>query len=105
MRYDQIVLTSQVSIPDGDGGTEVFQSAPASSVGNYSLGFGRKAVVQEGRAGHLDIQPDGAGQIINLLSCAAVIYIYTDGLGTVQIPASFRTTSCPLPLPITYIEC
>lgn len=84
MRYDQINLNRQVSIPDGAGGTEVFPSAPASSVGNYSLGFGKKPVIQEGRAGHLDIQPDGAAQIINLLSCAAVVYIYTDVLGNVQ---------------------
>src|SRR5262249_26854629 len=83
MRYDQIVLTSQVSIPDGRR-TEDFPSALASSAGSYSLGFGKKPVIQNGRAGHLDIEPDGAAQIMNLSSCAAVVYIYTGGPGTVQ---------------------
>jgi hypothetical protein len=84
LRYDQIALTSHVSIPQRVGPAVNFPSAPASRCPSYSLGFGHDPLLQNGRAGYLAVPPDGAVQIMNLISCAAAIYIYTNVAGAVH---------------------
>ena len=86
MRYDQINLTAQVSIQNPAGGPNVvFPSAPATAAApSYTIGFGQIPVAQNGRPGHLDIPVNGAAFIGNLLTCAAVIYIYTNAMGAIQ---------------------
>jgi hypothetical protein len=85
MLYNQIVHTAQVSIQNPAGGPNVvFASAPATTAPTYGLGFGQMPTAQDGHAGHVDVPANGAVQIGNLLTCAAVTYIYTNAMGAVQ---------------------
>jgi hypothetical protein len=85
MLYNQIVLNGQVSIRNPAGGPNVvFASALAVTAPSYGLGFGRIPIQQNGHAGHVDVPANGAVQIANLITCAAVTYVYTDLAGAVQ---------------------
>jgi hypothetical protein len=103
MLYNQIVHTAQVSIQNPAGGPNVvFASAPATTAPTYGLGFGQMPTAQDGHAGHVDVPANGAVQIGNLLTCAAVTYIYTNAMGAVQNVVLYHAhtgfiqlTNCP----------
>ncbi|NHZ83189.1 hypothetical protein F2P44_28520 [Massilia sp. CCM 8695] len=60
------------------GGVVEFSSVPMNFRWHYSMGFGAEDVRQNGREGSLRIRAPGAVHIMNLISCAAVCYVYTD---------------------------
>ena len=103
MLYNQIVHTAQVSIQNPAGGPNVvFASAPATTAPTYGLGFGQMPTAQDGHAGHVDVPANGAVQIGNLLTCAAVTYIspmlweqFRMSYSITPIRGSFQLTNCP----------
>jgi hypothetical protein len=98
MLYNQLPQTGHVSIPNPVGGPDLrFTSAPGPFAPSYGVPFGDVPIRQSGRAGRVDIAVGKAVEIPNLLTCAAVISIYTNALGAIQKVSIYHAHTGDIP--------
>lgn len=83
MLYNAIPQAHQVTIDDALGAPMNFPSTPATAAMRYALAWGQADAMQNGHAGHIVVPANSAAHIMNLISCAGVAYVYTDGGGAV----------------------
>ncbi len=83
MLYTAIPQTEQVTVAKEKGPSYTFPSEPFDANWKYDLPFGETVIRNNGRASGDPIPANGAAEILNLLTCAAVTYIYTDNASNV----------------------
>jgi hypothetical protein len=98
MLYNSIPQTQTVTIPDPVNATStVFSSDRGSAAGSFRVPLGvRPALMDRSKAGMALTNAQPAFHIINLISCAAAVYIYTGASG-VRSVAVFHAHTGDIP--------
>lgn len=91
MMYHQLPQAAQVAIPNPVlGGVTNFASTSVNHAWSYTLPFDvQSTLVGESNFG-IPVPVGGAAHSVNLITCAAAIYIYTNGAGIVHNVAFFH---------------
>jgi hypothetical protein len=97
MMYNLLPQNVVINIPNGAGGVQAFNSAPTGLNWKYRLAYGAPLDLQGPSGAGRNVQANGAVEIINLISCALVAYIYAPG-GVVQHVAVFHAHTGHIPV-------
>ncbi|MCA9541443.1 MAG: hypothetical protein KC620_21245 [Myxococcales bacterium] len=92
MRYDQLQATGTVTIQEIK-----FPYLRCNPQWRYPLGYGRPDVLQGPSNAGQAVPAEGAVHCGNLITCAAVVYVYTDTVGQVQNVAVFHAHTGAIP--------
>lgn len=91
MLYSQLQQTAQVTIPDPVTRAPTnFTSIAVNAAWTYALPFGVQSTLVGPSNFGINVPVGGSAHSMNLLTCAAVIYIYTNGAGGVLNVAFFH---------------
>lgn len=96
MRYNQIPQTSQVTLPvPNTNQTRVLASTPLLA-SSFAVPFGMTPALQGQSGAGRNVGANGV-YIPNLISCAAAVYVYTNGAGGVLNVAIFHAHTGYIP--------